>query len=97
MNYGDIMWVAIILVNGHGIKIDESALTGRSDAMEKMPYNICLEENNKNQDKEKVPSPLILSGTHCIEKNDKSIVIAVGEYSQKGIIRRTVDNVKEYN
>ena len=97
INYGDIMCADIILVTGHGVKMDESALTGRSDPMKKMPYNSCLEENNKNQDKEKVPSPLILSGTNCIEGSGKGIVIAVGEYSQKGIIRRTVDNAKENN
>ena len=97
INYGDIMCADIILVKGHGVKMDESSLTGRADAMKKMPYNICLEENNKNQDKEKVPSPLILSGTNCIEGSGKGIVIAVGEYSQKGIIKRTVDNAKEYN
>ena len=97
INYGDIMCADIILVTGHGVKMDESALTGRSDPMKKMPYNFCLEENNKNQDKEKVPSPLILSGTNCIEGSGKGIVIAVGEYSQKGIIRRTVDNAKENN
>ena len=97
IDYGDIMCADIILVTGHGLKMDESALTGRADPMKKMPYNICLEENNKNQDKESVPSPLILSGTNCIEGSGKGIVIAVGEYSQKGIIRRTVDNAKENN
>ena len=66
INYGDIMCADIILVKGHGVKMDESSLTGRADAMKKMPYNFCLEENNKNQDKEKVPSPLILSGTHIV-------------------------------
>ena len=97
INYGDIMCADIILVKGHEIKMDESALTGRTDAMKKMPYNICLEENNKIKDKEKIPSPLILSGTNCIEGSGKGIVLAVGEYSQKGIIRRTVDNAKENN
>ena len=97
INYGEIMCADIILVKGHGIKMDESPLTGRSDSMKKMVINECLNEYNRNQDKEKIPSPLILSGTHCIEGNGKGIVIAVGEYSQKGLIRRTVDNAKEKN
>ena len=39
----------------------------------------------------------ILSGTNCIEGNGKAIVLAVGDHSQKGIIRRTVDNAQENN
>ena len=97
INYGEIICADIILVKGHGIKMDESPLTGRSDSTKKMPFYECMQEFNKNQDKEKIPSPLILSGTHCIEGSGKGIVIAVGEYSQKGLIRRTVDNAKEYN
>ena len=97
INYGEIMCADIILVKGHGIKMDESPLTGRSDSMKKMEYDECIEEYNKNPDKEKIPSPLILSGTHCIEGSGKGIVMAVGEYSQKGLIRRTVDNAKENN
>ena len=42
-----------------------------------------------------MPSPLILSGTNCIEGSGKGIIIAVGDHSQKGIIRRTVDNAQE--
>ena len=52
----------------------------------------CKELLNKG---EKIPSPLILSGTNCIEGSRKGIVIAVGENSQKGVIRRTVDNAQE--
>ena len=93
INYGEIMAADILLIEGNSIKMDESALTGESDAMKKETYERCeeiLKENNK-----KVPSPLILSGTNCIEGAGKGIVIAVGEYSQKGIIRRTVDNARE--
>ena len=37
----------------------------------------------------------MLSGTDCVEGSGKAIVIAVGDHSQKGIIRRTVDNAQE--
>ena len=73
--------------------MDESALTGESDAMKKEKFDKCLELKNKGE--KKLPSPLILSGTNCIEGSGKGIVIAVGEHSQKGIIRRTVDNAQE--
>ena len=93
VNYGDIMAADLLLIEGNGIKMDESALTGESDAMKKEPYHKCIELQNKGE--QKLPSPLILSGTNCIEGSGKAIVLAVGDHSQKGIIRRTVDNAQE--
>ena len=93
INYGDIMAADVLLIDGNGIKMDESALTGESDAMKKEKYEKCKEL--QNQGEKKLPSPLILSGTNCVEGSGKGIVIAVGEHSQKGIIRRTVDNAQE--
>ena len=93
INYGDIIPADILLIEGNGIRMDESALTGESDSMSKEKYERCIEllKNGEN----KIPSPLILSGTNCIEGSGKGIVIAVGDHSQKGIIRRTVDNAQE--
>ena len=93
INYGDIMAADLLLIEGNGIKMDESALTGESDAMKKEPFNKCIELKEKGETK--LPSPLILSGTNCVEGSGKAIVLAVGDHSQKGIIRRTVDNAKE--
>ena len=93
INYGDILPADILLIDGNGIKMDESALTGESDAMKKEKYAKCKELLDKGA--KNPPSPLILSGTNCIEGSGKGIVIAVGEHSQKGIIRRTVDNAQE--
>ena len=97
VNYGDIMAADCLLIEGNGIKMDESALTGESDAMKKEPYQRCMEIYNSlsERDKAKAPSPLILSGTNCIEGSGKAIVLAVGDHSQKGLIRRTVDNAQE--
>ena len=98
INYGDIMCADILLIEGNGIKMDESSLTGESDLMKKETYEKCLKfknKNNKINDINKIPSPIILSGTQCIEGSGKGIVIAVGEYSQKGNILKTVDNSKE--
>ena len=92
VTYGDVVSADLFLVEGNGIKMDESALTGESDAMKKEPFQKCLELKNKG---EKVPSPIILSGTHCIEGSGKAIVLAVGDHSQKGIIKRTVSNAQE--
>ena len=96
INYGDIMPADVLLIEGNGIKMDESALTGESDAMKKEKYEKCMELlKNKENNNSKLPSPLILSGTNCVEGSGKGIVIAVGDHSQKGIIRRTVDNAQE--
>ena len=93
INYGDIIPADVLLIEGNGIRMDESALTGESDAMKKEKYDKCKELLDKGETK--LPSPLILSGTNCVEGSGKGIVIAVGEHSQKGIIRRTVDNAAE--
>ena len=96
INYGEIMPADILLIEGNGIRMDESALTGESNAMRKEKFEKCFEiKKTKKNEEENVPSPLILSGTNCIEGSGKGIVIAVGDHSQKGIIRRTVDNAQE--
>ena len=95
INYGDIMPADLLLIEGNGIKMDESALTGESDAMKKEPFQKCIELQDNGE--ANLPSPLILSGTNCIEGSGKAIVLAVGEHSQKGIIGRTVDNAQENN
>ena len=93
---GDILPANLLLIEGNGIKLDESSLTGESEALKKEIYEKCREiiENNNN---EKIPSPLMLSGSNCIEGTGYAIVLAVGDHSQKGIIKRTVDNAQENN
>ena len=96
---GDILPADLILIEGNGIKMDESSLTGESENVKKEIYENCenyLLNDNKNN-KSKLPSPLMLSGTNCIEGSGLAIVLAVGEHSQKGIIKRTVDNAQENN
>ena len=95
MMVGDIMLADMILVEGNGIKMDESALTGESDTMKKEPYSKCVDKFNT--DKGKAPSPLILSGTNCVEGTGFAVVLAAGDHSQKGLIKRTVDNAQENN
>ena len=95
INYGDIIAADILLLEGNGIKMDESALTGESNPMKKEKYEKCKELLKLNNNESNLPSPLILSGTDCIEGSGKGVVIAVGDHSQKGIIRRTVDNAQQ--
>jgi magnesium-transporting ATPase (P-type) len=91
---GDILPADLILIEGNGIKMDESSLTGESDTLRKESYEKCARMQNENS-ASKIPSPLMLSGTNCVEGTGLAIVLAVGDHSQKGIIRRTVDNAQE--
>ena len=95
INYGEILPADILMVEGNGIKIDESSLTGESDAMNKKPFEKCLEE--LEQGNSKPSSNILLSGTNVIEGAGAGIVIAIGEHSQKGIIRGTIQNAQEDN
>ena len=91
---GDILPSDMILIEGNGIKMDESSLTGESDTLRKESYEKCVLMQSENNSS-KIPSPLMLSGTNCVEGTGLAIVLAVGDHSQKGIIRRTVDNAQE--
>ena len=62
--------------------MDESSLTGESDSLRKEPYEKCIQMKNENTFS-KVPSPLMLSGTNCVEGTGYGIVLAVGDHSQK--------------
>ena len=83
ISMGEIMPADLLLIEGNGIKIDESSLTGESKPVSKERYEDCI-----NNETKKNISPIILSGTDCIEGNGKAIVIGVGERSTKGKIRR---------
>ena len=87
---GDSIPADLLLIESNGIKIDENALTGESRPVSKEPFDICI----KNQTKKNL-SPIILSGTDCVEGNAKAVVIGVGERSTKGKIQRLVDNSKD--
>ena len=83
------------MAGGNGIKIDESSLTGESKAVSKKPFEKYKEDyENKNK---KISSNILLSGTNVIEGAGTAIIIAIGEHSQKGIIRGTIDNAQEDN
>ena len=95
INYGEILPADMLMIEGNGIKIDESSLTGESNAMTKKPYEKCkdeMEQGNRNPS-----SMILLSGTNVIEGAGTAIAIAIGEHSQKGIIRGTIDNAQEDN
>ena len=75
---GETMPADCLLLEGNGIKIDESSLTGESKLVSKELYEDCIE--NKSA---KMATPIILSGTDCIKGNGKAMIICVGEKSTK--------------
>ena len=87
---GDTIPADLLIIESNGIKIDETNLTGESRPVSKEPFESCIKDNSK-----KSISPIILSGTDCIEGNGKALVIGVGERSTKGKIQRMVDNSKD--
>ena len=95
INYGEILPADLLLVEGNGIKIDESSLTGESNAVSKKTYEKCQEELEAGNNR---PSSMILlSGTNVIEGTGSAIVIAVGDHSQKGLIKGAIENAQEDN
>ena len=95
INYGEILPADMILIEGNGLKIDESSLTGESNSVSKKCYEECLEEL---LNKKKEPSSnLLFCGTNVVEGSGSAIVVAIGEYSQKGIIKGTIYNAQEEN
>ena len=85
---GDIIPADLLIIESSGMKIDESSLTGESHLVSKDSYENCIKNNNGI-------TPIVLSGTDCIEGNGKAVIICVGEKSTKGKIRRMVDNSKD--
>ncbi|XP_067322425.1 plasma membrane calcium-transporting ATPase 1-like [Anolis sagrei] len=70
IKYGDLLPADGLLLQGHDLKIDESALTGESDHVKKSL----------------IKDPMLLSGTHVMEGSGKMVITAVGVNSQTGII-----------
>ena len=86
------------LIEGNGLKINESSLTGESNSVSKKCYEECLEELLNNKKEQKEPSSnLLFYGTNVVEGSGSAIVIVIGEFSQKGIIKGTIDNVEKEN
>lgn len=71
LSYGDLLIADGVLIDGNGVKCDESSLTGE-------PIMIAKDSTKK---------PFMLSGTKIMEGSGKMLVVAVGPYSQSGIIK----------
>ena len=79
LSVGDIICADGLLIEGHGVKTDESSLTGETKDISK-----SVNEN-----------PFLLSGTRVMEGTGTFLVIAVGESSEAGQIRMIVQGGKK--
>ena len=76
---GTIACADCVVIEANGLMMDESALTGESDHCKKDP----------------VQKPFILAGTKCAKGNGYFLVIAVGENSQSGVIKKNIESRTE--
>jgi Ca2+-transporting ATPase len=81
---GDLIPVDGVLPEGHNIRADESAATGESDALKKVPADYALENTEPGAKFSNKFDPFILSGGKVLEGVGKYIVTAVGPNSYHG-------------
>ncbi|KAF2026422.1 calcium transporting P-type ATPase-like protein [Setomelanomma holmii] len=80
---GDMIPVDGILVQGHGIKCDESSATGESDLLKKMAADEAFKAIERHDNLKKV-DPFILSGAKVSEGVGTFLVTATGIHSSYG-------------
>ena len=80
-----------IVINSSNLKIDEASLTGESNLMRKESIENCLKIKNN----ERMPSPMVFSGTTVKEGEGWILILATGPNSASGKIREHVMQNKE--
>ena len=100
--YGNIVPADGYLIEGNDIKVDESPLTGESELISKDLIEECekkleKKKDDKNKNKNMIPSPLIFSGTSIKTGQGSFLVLRVGVNSAKGKIQQKVIANQEEN
>jgi Ca2+-transporting ATPase len=88
---GDMIPADGILINGHGIKCDESSVTGESDLLRKTPGDKVYEAVVQKIDLKKM-DPFIMSGSNVEEGTGTFLVTATGVHTAYG---RTVMSLQD--
>lgn len=83
---GDMVPVDGVYINGHGLRCDESAATGETDALKKTPCNEAMAAVEKEAGSSSIHAvdPFILSGSKVLEGFGTFLVVAVGPNSANG-------------
>ena len=82
---GDVAPVDGVLVDGFGVQVDESPMTGESDLVDKTPAAFIHEESRGKASKD--VDPFIFSGTRVVHGVGDFFVLAVGPHSTHGRIQ----------
>jgi Ca2+-transporting ATPase len=88
---GDMIPADGILIDGHGIKCDESSVTGESDLLRKTPGDKVYEAIVQKKDLKKM-DPFIMSGSNVEEGTGTFLVTATGVHTTYG---RTVMSLQD--
>jgi len=94
---GKTLYCDGILIEGQDIEIDESAVTGESKRLKKMPLKETIQFLQKLEQKNyadvnphNIPSPVLLSGTKVFKGTGKYMALVVGKASWVGKIQATL-------
>lgn len=79
---GEVTPVDGVLVDGFGVQIDESPITGESDLVDKTPAAFIHETSRRSSSKD--VDPFIFSGTRVVHGVGDYLVLAVGPNSTHG-------------
>ena len=82
---GEIVPCDGIFLSGYNVRCDESAITGESDAIKKMPYSDCLAAEADGHLGAHTDC-FIISGSKVLEGVGSYVIIAVGVKSFNGRI-----------
>lgn len=83
-NLGDVFSVDGLFLSGSEVKIDESAMTGESDDIIKVPWN----ELAKHAHERPLRTPFMISGTKVVDGSGIMLVLRVGENTVQGEMKK---------
>ncbi|EPY53190.1 vacuolar calcium transporting P-type ATPase P2 type [Schizosaccharomyces cryophilus OY26] len=81
---GNVVPVDGVLIESNNLVLDESAMTGETDATKKVDANVALSRTKPETEYDKKADPYLISGTTVLEGNGKLLVTAVGVNSFNG-------------
>ncbi|CAD8132398.1 unnamed protein product [Paramecium pentaurelia] len=93
-----------ILLEASDVKIDESSMTGETHSITKGTINQCQKQKQElndegvqlgEQDRFKIPSPALLSGTRVLEGEGLFLICVVGDLSCLGQIKASLEQEEE--
>lgn len=75
-----------VVIEANSVKIDESSLTGETEAMDKNVFEYCMKKKEKESEyhMHTLPSMVVLSGTKVLTGTGKMVITAVGKNSAIG-------------